>query len=276
MLLRFTKMHGLGNDFVVCDAVTQDINLNSEHIRQLASRHTGIGCDQVLLVEPPTTADVDFNYRIFNSDGGEVEQCGNGIRCFGKFVHDKRLTGKRDIRVSTSAGVVEVRMLSGSRVRVNMGAPIFSPADIPFISDSQQDTYRLDTNGQSVEVSAVSMGNPHAVMLVENCDDAPVAKLGALIERHEKFPNRVNVGFMQIVDSGHVNLRVFERGVGETRACGTGACAAVVAGRQRKLLDRAVDVALPGGQLRIEWQGGDAPVFMTGSATKVFEGKIRL
>ena len=276
MLLRFTKMHGLGNDFVVIDSLSQDVNLSTEQIRFLADRKLGVGCDQLLLIEPPQQADIDFNYRIFNADGGEVEQCGNGVRCLGKYVNDKRLSGKKVLRISTSNRLLEINLINHNTVRVDMGEPVFEPTQIPFTAEQQQACYELQHTLGKTELSAVSMGNPHAVILVDDIDTAAVSELGAVIEQHPRFPQRVNVGFMQIIDRQNIKLRVFERGAGETQACGTGACAAVVAGQVRKLLDPSVNAKLLGGSLQIEWQGNNTPVFMTGNASKVFDGKIRL
>ncbi|MCB1617045.1 MAG: diaminopimelate epimerase [Pseudomonadales bacterium] len=276
MILRFTKMHGLGNDFVVIDLVTQRARLTEEQIRFLSDRHLGIGCDQLLLVEPPRTPEADFLYRIFNADGREVEQCGNGARCFARFVHENRLTAKNRILAETAGGLIELNLNNNATVTVNMGPPVFRPENIPFQAEQEASTYMLAINDTQYEISAVSMGNPHAVLLVENTDSAPVKKIGSKIECHARFPNKVNVGFMQIVDRKHIRLRVYERGVGETRACGTGACAAVVSGIERGLLDKAVRVDLPGGSLQIEWQGRNKPVLMTGEATSVFRGQVRL
>lgn len=276
MLLRFTKMHGLGNDFVVLDLVTQRFVLKERHVRKLADRRFGVGCDQVLVVEPPGRPDVDFRYRIFNADGSEVEQCGNGARCFARFVRDKRLIGKDTIRVETKGGLLELVITRNRQVRVDMGAPVLDPAQIPFTAPERATTYVLEADGQRYEIGAVSMGNPHAVLLVDDVATAPVTTLGPLLERHPRYPNRVNVGFMQVVSPREINLRVWERGAGETLACGTGACAAVVSGRLRGLLDREVQVNLPGGSLSIEWPGEGSPVMMTGPATTVFEGQIQL
>lgn len=276
MLVRFSKMHGLGNDFVVLDAVTQDIKLSAQQVQHIANRYTGVGCDQVLLIEPPARPDIDFNYRIYNADGSEVEQCGNGARCLGKYVQDKRLTGKKSIAVSTCNRVMQIRLVGNNDVRVDMGPPVLEPAQIPLKADQQQAVYSLETRFGTTEFGAVSMGNPHAVIQVDDVDTADVQQIGAAIEVHELFPSRVNVGFMQVVDLHKIRLRVFERGVGETRACGTGACAAVVSGQLRKLLGRRVEVELTGGTLLVEWEGGESPVFMTGEAVKVFDGKIKL
>jgi len=270
-------MHGLGNDFVVFDAISQRIDLSREQIQHLADRRFGIGCDQVLLVDSPVGKEADFRYRIFNADGGEVEQCGNGARCFARFVRDKGLTDKDEIVVETLAGVIHLKIQPDDQVTVNMGAPVFEPGAVPFkTDDSVAVTYPLDIEGRPVSVSVLSMGNPHAVQIVTDIDLAPVATQGPKIERHASFPNRVNAGYMQIVDRDHIRLRVYERGVGETLACGTGACAAVVAGRQQGLLNAKVSVALPGGVLQIQWEGPGKPVWLTGPAATVFEGTINL
>jgi len=274
MHLKFTKMHGLGNDFVVLDGISQNIVLSGEQFRFLADRHFGVGCDQILLVERPTRADADFRYRIFNADGGEVEQCGNGARCFVRFVHDKGLTHKTEIRVETASGIIQPRLEPDGQVTVNMGAPHFELVKIPFLADKRALTYALQVGGDTIEFSVLSMGNPHAVQVVENVENAPVAGQGPLIENLPVFPARVNAGFMQIVDRGHIKLRVFERGSGETMACGTGACAAAVAGITRGLLDGEVTVGTHGGELTIRWKGDGHPVWMTGPAVTVFEGEI--
>ncbi len=276
MRIAFTKMHGAGNDFVVLDGVRQNIALSPEQLRLLADRHFGVGCDQILLVEKSQRPEADFRYRIFNADGGEVEQCGNGARCFVRYVHDKKLTHKREIVVETKSGLISPRLEDDGRVTVNMGAPIFEPARIPFVSDSSEVTQVLDVAGAAIEITAVSMGNPHAVQVVVDANAAPVAEQGPLIEHHPRFPRRVNAGFMQVVDRAHIRLRVYERGAGETLACGTGACAAVVAGIRRGLLDEQVNVATHGGVLTIRWAGEDQPVLMTGPAVMVFDGEINL
>ncbi|WP_303785684.1 diaminopimelate epimerase [Azovibrio restrictus] len=276
MRLKFTKMHGLGNDFVVLDGVRQNISLTPEQLRFLADRHFGIGFDQLLLVEPASQPGVDFRYRIFNADGGEVEQCGNGARCFARFVFDQGLTDKREIRVETRKGVIAPRLEADGQVTVDMGAPRFAPAEIPFISDNDAVLQPLDLDGTTVDISTVSMGNPHAVQVVADVDTAPVAVQGPLIESHPRFPERVNAGFMQVLDRHNVRLRVYERGSGETLACGTGACAAVVAGIRRGLLDSPVRVATRGGELTIAWEGPGQPVLMTGPAVTVFTGEIEL
>lgn len=276
MRLRFTKMHGLGNDFVVIDAIGQSVELAAPLVRRLADRHFGVGCDQLLLVERPTRPDADFRYRIFNADGGEVEQCGNGARCFVRFVHEKGLTGKDRIRVETRSGVISPALRDDGLVTVDMGVPELEPARVPFVSDSDAVVQPLELTGATVAITAVSMGNPHAVQVVADVDTAPVASQGAEIESHPRFPARVNAGFMQVVDPRKVRLRVFERGAGETLACGTGACAAVVAGVQRGLLESPVRVETRGGQLEIAWDGPGSPVMMTGPAVTVFEGEIEL
>ena len=275
MKLKFTKMQGLGNDFVVLDGINQAITLDREQIRKLADRHFGIGCDQLLLVEK-AEGQADFRYRIFNADGGEVEQCGNGARCFVRYVHDHGLTRKNEIRIETLSGVISPHLEVNGNVTVNMGKPIFEPEAIPFIAEKRALTYSLELPGQPVTISAVSMGNPHAVRVVPDVDNAPVDTEGALIELHPRFPKRVNVGYLQVMDRTHIKLRVFERGAGETLACGTGACAAVVAGIDLGLLDHQVKVSTRGGELTISWQGNDEPVWMTGPAVTVFEGEINL
>ncbi len=275
-LIKFTKMHGAGNDFVVLDGVRQSIALSPEKLRFIADRHFGIGCDQILLVEKSQRHDADFRYRIFNADGGEVEQCGNGARCFVRFVHDQKLTGKREIVVETKSGLISPRLEEDGRVTVNMGAPILDPAQIPFVSDSNAVIQPLQVGDDTVQITAVSMGNPHAVQLVGDVEHAPVTIQGSLIEHHPRFPKRVNVGYMQIEDRTSVKLRVFERGAGETLSCGTGACAAVVTGILRGLLDDTVHVVTRGGTLTINWEGGKSPVLMTGPAITVFEGEINL
>lgn len=276
MILKFTKMHGLGNDFVMLDLISQRCTLRSGHIRKIADRRRGIGCDQVLAIEAPEDPDVDFRYRIYNADGREVEQCGNGARCVARFVRDRRLTSKQDIRVETCKGVMDLRVREDKLIEVNMGAPTLDPASIPFNAVTQATDYELELAGTLLRICAVSMGNPHAVTLVDNVADAPVEELGPLIERHPDFPEQVNAGFMQIVHPGEIHLRVFERGVGETQACGSGACAAVVAGRLLGLLEEQVKVHLVGGDLEIAWVGESHPVIMTGPATRVFEGSVRL
>jgi diaminopimelate epimerase len=276
MAIKFTKMHGAGNDFVVIDGVRQQISLTPENIRFLANRNFGVGCDQLLLVERAQHKDADFRYRIFNADGGEVEQCGNGARCFVRFVHDHKLTHKREIVVETKSGLISPRLEEDGRVTVNMGAPTFEPKQIPFVSDNRDVMQALQVGNDTIQITAVSMGNPHAVQVVADVETAPVATQGPLIENHPRFPKRVNAGFMQVLDRTHIKLRVFERGAGETLSCGTGACAAVVAGIQRGLLDATVHVATRGGTLSITWNGEGSPVSMTGPAISVFEGEINL
>ena len=284
MKIRFTKMHGLGNDFVVLDAINQNFVPTPAQVRFLADRHFGIGCDQILVVERAATPDVDFRYRIFNADGGEVEQCGNGARCFVRFVHEQGLTDKREIRVETQSGLITPRLEADGQVTVDMGVPRFLPAEIPFDSPSTEMSgavvQPLDVDSTRIDISVVSMGNPHAVQVVTDVDAAAVAQLGPLIESHPRFPRRVNAGFMQIIDRHAIRLRVYERGAGETLACGTGACAAVVAGIRRGLLASPVRVATRGGELSIAWDGsasdGVHSVLMTGPATTVFSAEIEL
>jgi diaminopimelate epimerase len=271
--LRFTKMQGLGNDFVVFDGVSERIELQPSDIRRLADRHFGVGCDQILLVEKATRPDVDFRYRIFNADGGEAEQCGNGARCFVQFVRARGLTDKRSIRVETAAGVIEPALTANDEVSVNMGVPLFRATDVPFQGGAGATLEPLDVDGGTVMISALSLGNPHAVQVVVSLEQAPVTTQGPLIETHARFPHRVNVGYMQVVDRANIRLRVWERGAGETLSCGTGACAAVVAGIRRGLLDSPVRVATRGGTLTIAWGGDGAPVLMTGPAETVFEGE---
>lgn len=276
MLLRFTKMHSLGNDFMVVDMVTQNVCLSPEQIRDMADRHVGVGFDQLLLVEPPGRPDMDFRYRIFNADGNEVEQCGNGARCFARFVRNKRLTVKELIRVEAARGDIELRIEKSGNVTVNMGEPILDPWDVPFKTDRQSITYDLEVDGRKLEIAVVSMGNPHAVLQVDDVASAPVERLGSMIHRHARFPKRCNAGFMQIVKPSELRLRVYERGVGETLACGTGACAAVVAGRLQGMLEETVTVTLPGGSLLITWKGEGYPVMMTGPACRVYEGQMHI
>jgi diaminopimelate epimerase len=283
MKLKFTKMHGAGNDFIVVDAIHQDVNLSTEQWRRLADRRFGIGADQILVVERPTSEGVDFRYRIFNSDGGEVEQCGNGARAFARFVSDKGLSGEKSIRVETMKGIIAPRLEEDGSVTVDMGAPRLDPAEVPFDSagldgraEGEDSTWPLAVGGRTVFVSVVSMGNPHAVQVVEDVDTAPVESMGPAIETHARFPKRVNAGFMQVLDRHHVKLRVFERGAGETLACGTGACAAVVAGIRRGLLDSPVRVSARGGELSIAWAGVGQPVYLSGPAVTVFEGEVEV
>jgi diaminopimelate epimerase len=270
-------MQGLGNDFVVLDGVSQSLSLSTEQLKKLGDRHFGVGCDQILLVENPLHPDADFRYRIFNgADGAEVEQCGNGSRCFVRFVHDKGLSHKPAIRVETAKGLIVPQLEANGLVTVNMDVPRFAPADIPFVADAPAVIYPLEVDGRTVDITTVSMGNPHAVQVVDDIDTAPVAALGPKIEHHPRFPQRVNVGFMQIVSRTEIRLRVFERSAGETLACGTGACAAVVAGIRRGLLDGTVLVHTRGGDLSINWAGEGQSVMMTGPAVSVFEGEIEL
>lgn len=276
MLLRFTKMHGLGNDFMVLDLVTQHAHIQPKHVRQWGDRHTGVGFDQLLIVEPPSRPDVDFRYRIFNADGSEVEQCGNGARCFARFVLDKRLTAKKRIRVETKNSVIELNVRNDGQITVDMGAPRLAPAEIPFVAPEAAIAYEVEVDGRTLELAAVSMGNPHGVLRVDNVDTAPVHQLGPQLETHPRFPQKANIGFLQVVDAHHARLRVWERGCGETQACGTGACAAAVAGIRQGWLQSPVQISLPGGSLSIEWAGPGAPVLMTGPALRVFEGQVRL
>ena len=270
-------MHGQGNDFVMLNGIAQQISLTPAQIQRIADRHFGVGCDQLLLVETATNANADFRYRIFNADGGEVEQCGNGARCFAQFVRDEGLTTKTEIRVETLAGLIVPRIEADGKVTVNMGPPRFAPAEIPFKADVEALKYALDVRGTHISIGALSMGNPHAVQVVASVDAAPVRETGPLIEHHEKFPNRVNAGFMQIVDREHIRLRVWERGAGETLACGSGACAAVVTGIRWGLLDSRVTVGTRGGELTVTWRAGDdkhAPVLLSGATATVFKGEI--
>ncbi|MDC7715240.1 diaminopimelate epimerase [Vogesella sp. LYT5W] len=276
MKLKFSKMHGLGNDFVVVDGIRQTVGLTPERLRQLGDRHLGIGFDQLLLVEAPHDGANDFRYRIFNNDGSEVEQCGNGARCFVKFVTEQKLTNKRAIRVETAKGVIVPEYHSNGLITVDMGVPRLKSLEIPFIADGDAITHPLTVGDDSIDVTVVSMGNPHAVCVVNNVDSAPVAQQGPLVESHPRFPEKVNAGFMQIVNRGEIRLRVYERGAGETLACGTGACAAVVAGIQRGQLDSRVLVHTRGGDLNIEWGGPGHPVKMTGPAVTVFTGEIEI
>ena len=274
--MQFSKMHGLGNDFMVIDGGTQSVFLTDELIRKLADRHRGVGFDQLLLVEAPYDPDLDFHYRIFNADGSEVSQCGNGARCFARFVSLKGLTNKQDIKVSTANGKMVLSLQEDGQVRVNMGKPIWEPAKVPFIANKFEKNYLLRTELQTAICGVVSMGNPHAVLQVENVQTAPVNELGPLLENHERFPERANIGFMQVVNRHHIKLRVFERGAGETQACGSGACAAAAVGIMQGALDSPVRVDLPGGTLMIEWQGEGSPLYMTGDAEHVYDGFLKL
>ena len=276
MLLNFTKMHGLGNDFVVIDGVRQSIGLSKKQIKKIANRHTGVGCDQILLVQPPTEKNVDFNYRIFNCDGGEVEQCGNGARCLALFIREAKLSGKSRWLVSTMNRQLELTIKDDGAFMVDMGSPLFQPADVPFTADRQQERYDLDLNGELIKISAISMGNPHAVLWVDSIAQAPVASLGRQIEAHPRFPKGVNVSFAQIIDRSTIKLRVFERGVGETNACGSGACATAAAAIAQDLVDSTVSIQLRGGQLTIEWLGEGNSLMMSGPAEISFHGYIKL
>jgi len=273
MRLRFTKMHGCGNDFVMIDSISQTVKLSPEKIRYIANRHNGIGCDQLLIVEAPRRPDVDFFYRIYNQDGSEVQNCGNGARCFAKFVRDRRLTAKKTIRVETISGIMTLEVQAGGEISVDMGVPILKPSDIPMLADSQAIKYSIQLDEKSVEVFALSTGNPHAVLLVDDITTAPLQSIGIQLQQHSSFPEGVNVGFMQVLSREEINLRVLERGVGETQACGTGACAAVVAGILDGQLDNNVKVNLPGGSLQINWQEPGASIIKTGPATTVFHGQ---
>ncbi|AXA64370.1 diaminopimelate epimerase [Pseudomonas oryzihabitans] len=276
MQLRFTKMHGLGNDFMVLDLISQHAHIQPKHVRLWGDRKTGVGFDQLLIVETPSTPDVDFRYRIFNADGSEVEQCGNGARCFARFVFDKRLTVKKQIRVETKGGIIELLLKGDGQVRVDMGAPRLQPAEIPFIAETGTLSHAVQVEGETVELAVVSMGNPHGVLRVADVDQAPVLTLGPQLECHPRFPQKANIGFLQIIDAQRARLRVWERGVGETRACGTGACAAAVAGIRQGWLKSPVSIELPGGLLNIEWDGVGQSVLMTGPATRVYEGQVRV
>ncbi len=276
MRLRFTKMHGIGNDFVMIDAISQKVNLTGDDARKLADRHFGVGCDQVLVVETPRNPDMDFRYRIFNHDGSEVENCGNGARCFAVFVRQRGLTAKSTIKVETLGGPMTLTVRDDSQVTVDMGVPRLQPDQIPFEADTQANVYSLQVKKKDFEISAVSMGNPHAVCIVNDLAHYPVEKYGPRIESHPRFPNRVNAGFMEVLSRSEISLRVYERGAGETIACGTGACAAVVSGILRGELDKHVLVNLRGGQLEIEWEGAGKPVIMTGPVKTVFHGQTRI
>jgi diaminopimelate epimerase len=274
MQIQFSKMHGLGNDFMVIDRISQDVRLSPELIARLSDRHTGVGFDQLLCVEPPTDPNADFRYRIYNADGTEAEQCGNGARCFAKFVVDNRLSVKAELRLQTSAGMIVTHLREDGMVEVDMGVPTTVPEQIPFIADAASTTYRVAVGAQEVELVAVSVGNPHAVLFVDSVNDAPVATLGPLLARHERFPSGVNVGFCQVIDPGFARLRVYERGVGETRACGTGACAAAVAGFLTGRFGERIKISLPGGKVKIKWAGVGHSLHMLGPACLVYEGHI--
>ncbi|HHF3085979.1 diaminopimelate epimerase [Vibrio sp. CCB-PB317] len=274
MHFHFSKMHGLGNDFMVVDCITQNVFFSQDLIRRLADRHTGVGFDQLLVVEAPYDPETDFHYRIFNADGSEVEQCGNGARCFARFVRLKGLTNKYSISVSTKKGKMILNIEDDGEVTVNMGVPEFEPNKIPFKAKQKEKTYIMRAGEKTLFCGAVSMGNPHVVTVVDDVDTADVDTLGPLLESHERFPERVNAGFMQVVSRDHIRLRVYERGAGETQACGSGACAAVAVGVLQGLLDENVKVSLPGGELRIAWQGPGKPLFMTGPTTHVFDGQL--
>ena len=276
MQLQFAKMHGLGNDFVIFDAVNQDVRLSSDQLRWIADRRLGVGCDQILVVKPTGENDVDFNYQIYNSNGEEVEQCGNGARCIGKFLALNGLINKNSINIKTISGVYRIYLRNDGLVTVDMGAPIFEPKEIPFTTSTTSTSYKLDVAGEQIEMGAVSMGNPHAVIQVDDIKNAPVTTLGPKIETHSMFPNKTNVGFMQVLDTQHIALRVFERDVGETNACGTGACAAVAVGQAQRLLDNKVTVELLGGSLQIECENPGGSVLMTGPAELSFEGSLTL
>ncbi|KAF3984417.1 MAG: diaminopimelate epimerase [Methylococcales symbiont of Hymedesmia sp. n. MRB-2018] len=276
-MISFTKMHGLGNDFVVIDAINQQISLSSEQIRFIADRHFGVGCDQLLLVTPPDTASADFKYRIFNADGSEVGQCGNGARCFARFVRDKKLSDKSEIIVDTHSGQLVLRFGQDGLISVNMGIPRHSPKEIPLNIEKEVLFYSIPINAENIRFGAVFMGNPHAVIEVDNIDLVAVSELGVVLEGHAFFPEHANIGFMQVINRQHIKLRVYERGAGETLACGSGACAAAVIGIEQQLLDKQdIQVDQPGGSLIINWQGRGQPVIMKGSADSVFEGKIEV
>jgi len=276
MLIKFTKMHGSGNDFMVVDTISQHVHFRPGQVRKLANRHLGVGFDQLLLVEPPGKPDIDFKYRIFNADGSEAEQCGNGARCFAKFVRDNRLTNKKRIQVETKKGTIELNVHRDGLVSVDMGVPEFEPVKIPLLAEQAQLTYSFQLQDRTLELSALSMGNPHGVLLVDDVNKAEVEILGRQLEQHPLFPEKANIGFLQICNRSFARLRVWERGAGETLACGTGACAAMVAGRQHGLLDKRADIRLPGGNLQLSWEGDHQPVMMKGPAARVFEGQVRL
>ncbi len=274
--VNFTKMHGLGNDFIVINNLDGSLKLEQQRIGELSDRYTGIGFDQLLVIEQASVESAEFNYRIFNADGGEVEHCGNGARCFARYVHDKGLTNNKTIVVNTKGGLITLRLLDNQDVTVNAGIPVFEPSAIPFLASLEQNTYEIDVGDTMITVGAAAIGNPHVLVQVANVDTAPVDTLGPLLESHERFPNRVNVGFMQIIDTENIRLRVYERGVGETKACGTGACAAVAIGIKQGLLDKSVSVTLPGGPLKIVWKDFQSSIEMTGACSTVFEGQIKM
>lgn len=274
--MKFTKMHGLGNDFVVIDAVTQNVRVTASMARRLADRHLGIGCDQVLVVEPPSDKTLDFDYKIFNSDGGEVEQCGNGARCLARFIRDRNLSGKNTIKVKTMNRIISVTINKDKLVSVDMGIPALEPSDVPIVESTKLTTYAININNEQFDISAISMGNPHAVLFVDNVESAPVSKIGQELQSHAQFPKQVNVGFAQVMNRQHLKLRVYERGAGETRACGTGACAAAVAAIQQDLADSPLRIALTGGDLQINWPGEGLPLIMTGPAVTSYHGRIKI
>ena len=276
MKLAFTKMQGAGNDFVVIDGVTQPVDLNTAQLRRLADRRRGIGCDQILMVTPPHSPDADFRYHVFNADGSRARQCGNGARCVGRFLNEKRLTRQRDILLLTDDDSLALSLREDGRVFAGLSAPRFAPADIPFQAEHTQDLYTIEVKGQRLSIGALSMGNPHAILLVDDCDAAPVPSLGPLLEAHTRFPERVNVGFMQIQSRSEVKLRVYERGVGETDACGSGACAAAVYGIKLGLLDEEINVNLPGGKLSVSWRSDSERVWLGGPTATVFNGTMTL
>jgi diaminopimelate epimerase len=276
MLMKFTKMHGLGNDFVVIDAVTQNVRVTASMARRLADRHLGIGCDQVLVIEPPSDKTLDFDYKIFNSDGGEVEQCGNGARCLARFIRDRNLSGKNTIQVKTMNRVISLTINKDKLVSVDMGIPALEPSDVPIVESTKSTTYAININNEQFDISAISMGNPHAVLFVDNVESAPVSKIGQELQSHAQFPKQVNVGFAQVMNRQHLKLRVYERGAGETRACGTGACAAAVAAIQQDLADSPLRIALTGGDLQINWPGEGQPLIMTGPAITSYHGRIKI
>lgn len=276
MRIKFTKMHGLGNDFVLIDNLARSIALSTEQIRWLANRRTGIGCDQLLLLEPALVPGADFAMRIINADGTEAEQCGNGVRCLAVFARERGLLSGSEITIAAAGGLVRSNIEASDQISVDMGVPRFEPVEIPFLAPARAPHYSIAIGDEVVSIGAVSMGNPHAVLRVDDVAAAPVARLGPALQRDQRFPRGANVGFMQIIDTQHVRLRVFERGAGETPACGTGACAAVVVGREQGLLEEDVEVQLPGGRLHVAWRGGECRVWMTGPAVRVFDGEIEV